>query len=80
MKPAILVAEDEADARENLCAFLEFKGFEALRAADGLEAKQIVENEGKRLILAVVDVMMPRMDGHQLLRHIRANPMTGRIP
>ncbi len=80
MKPAILVAEDEADGRENLREYLELQGFEVLTAADGIEARTIVENEGKRLILAVVDVMMPKMDGHELLKFIRGRLDTGRVP
>lgn len=80
MKPAILVAEDEKDGRENMREYLELQGFEVLTAADGIEARNIVESEGGRLILAVVDIMMPRMDGHELLAYIRGRLDTGRVP
>lgn len=65
----ILVAEDEAEIRELLRINLEEDGYRVFPACDGLEALEIMKNED--IHLAVLDVMMPRLDGFNLLRKIR---------
>lgn len=65
----ILVAEDENDIRELLKISLENEGYRVLTAKDGLEALEIMKTEAADL--AVLDVMMPRLDGFNLLRKIR---------
>lgn len=65
----ILVVDDNANTRKLMCAFLTHSGFEALGAADGLVALQLMETE--HIDLAVVDVMMPRMDGYELTGQLR---------
>jgi two-component system response regulator AtoC len=68
----ILVAEDDARARESLCALLEEEGYRVEAAANG--------NEASRLLLesdfeaALLDVRMPGKDGLTLLREIRKQP------
>ena len=65
----ILVVEDNANSRKLLCAVLKNNGYEALEAADGLDALQVMDCE--HVDLAVVDVMMPNMDGYELTRQLR---------
>lgn len=65
----ILVAEDENDIRHLLKISLENEGYQVLAAKDGLEALEILNNE--QVQLAILDVMMPRLDGFNLLRKIR---------
>jgi DNA-binding response OmpR family regulator len=65
----ILVVEDEADIRSLIKISLEDEGYHVLPAGDGLEALDIMKNE--KIHLAVLDVMMPRLDGFNLLRKIR---------
>ncbi len=65
----ILVAEDETDIRNLLKLNLEQEGYHVYPAADGLEALDMAENN--RLDLAILDVMMPKLDGFNLLRRIR---------
>jgi DNA-binding response OmpR family regulator len=65
----ILVAEDEADIRKLLTISLEDEGYRVLPAADGMAALALFEAEP--IDLAVLDVMMPRLDGFNLLRRIR---------
>ncbi len=65
----ILVAEDEADIRKLLTISLEDEGYRVLPAADGMAALALFEAEP--VDLAVLDVMMPRLDGFNLLRKIR---------
>jgi len=65
----ILVAEDEADLRNLLRMNLTDEGYTVLAAADGLEALELLRGSDVRL--AILDVMMPRLDGFNLLRKIR---------
>lgn len=67
----ILIAEDEKDIRNLLKLQLEHEGYCVLVAKDGIEALEIIQNKG--IDLAILDVMMPRLDGFNLLRKIREN-------
>lgn len=65
----ILIAEDEADIRNLLKITLEDEGYIVFSAGNGLEALDIIKNTD--IGLAVLDVMMPKLDGFNLLRKIR---------
>lgn len=65
----ILVADDEAEIREVLRLYLEKEGYEIVEAADGTEAVRLVREE--KIDLALLDIMMPGMDGYRVLRNIR---------
>ncbi|MEF3313006.1 response regulator transcription factor [Paenibacillus sp. GYB004] len=69
MKTTILIADDDPHIRELLRFYLRKELYTVLEAADGAEALRILEFE--HVQLAVVDVMMPVMDGWELCRHIR---------
>lgn len=69
MNYKILIAEDEQDIAELLKLYLENEGYRVFWAGNGLEALKIVERED--ISLAVLDVMMPKMDGYELTRRIR---------
>ena len=75
MKYVILIADDEAEIRDLLRLYLENNGYDVLEAADGLEALAILEKE--HVDLAVLDVMMSRMNGLHVLKKIRE---TSNIP
>lgn len=75
MKCVILIADDEAEIRDLLRLYLENSGYDVLEAADGLEALEVLEKE--HVDLAVLDVMMPRMNGLHVLKKIRE---TSNIP
>lgn len=65
----ILVAEDDAELRELFCTVLNENGYQALGAGNGTEALDILERE--YIDLLVTDVMMPHMDGYELIRQLR---------
>lgn len=65
----ILVADDEAEIRDVLRLYLEKDGYEITEAADGLEALRLLKE--KHFDLAVLDIMMPGVDGYRVLRSIR---------
>lgn len=65
----ILVADDEPDIREVLRLYLESSGYEVVEAGDGREALALLESEPFDLCL--LDIMMPKVDGYQVLRQLR---------
>ncbi len=67
----ILVADDEAEIRDVLRLYLEKDGYEVIEAADGMEAMQVCGQE--KPDLAILDIMMPGIDGYRVLRNIREN-------
>lgn len=65
----ILVADDEAEIRDVLRLYLEKEGYEVVEAADGLEAVRLIKQE--KIDLAILDIMMPGLDGYRVLRNVR---------
>jgi DNA-binding NtrC family response regulator len=71
-KGSILIAEDEQQAREALCALLEDEGYRVVTAAEGAEASRLLSQAG--VDAAVLDIRMPGKDGLALLREVREQP------
>ena len=69
-KIKILIVDDESRMRKLIRDFLEREGYQILEAADGVEAMDQFYSE-KDIGLIILDVMMPRMDGWQVLREVR---------
>ena len=67
----VLLAEDEARLARMISYKLEHEGFEVVLAANGSEAVDLCLN--RELDVAVLDVMMPVMDGFQVLRRVKAS-------
>jgi two-component system sensor histidine kinase/response regulator len=67
--PKILIVDDERDVVELLALTLQKKGFEAIRAYDGLEAWEKIQSENPDLI--ILDLMLPGLDGWEICRMIR---------
>ena len=57
----VLVVEDDKEIREGVEIYLKSQGYEVFQAADGVEGLEVIEKED--IHLAIVDIMMPRMDG-----------------
>src|SRR4051812_34444035 len=74
----ILVVDDHEDNVELLRARLEARGYEVFGANDGFEALECAERIIPDLIL--LDVMMPKMDGMEVVRRLKANPDLPFIP
>jgi CheY-like chemotaxis protein len=77
-RPRILVVEDDDTLRRMLVRILSEVG-DVEEAADGVDALAIVAR-GPAPRLVVTDVMMPRMDGIELARRLKARPETARVP
>lgn len=74
----ILVIEDEDNLRENLTEILSFEGYEILQAENGRIGLEMALQHIPDLILC--DIMMPEMDGYEVLAALRENPETRLIP
>lgn len=72
----LLVVDDEATVRELLSATLRFAGFQVTSAATATDAVAAATEESPDLIL--LDVMLPDMDGFEVVRRLRANNSQGR--
>lgn len=73
----VLIAEDDLILLELLAQIIEELGYEVLRANNGKEALNIIEKEQPHLVIS--DVMMPILDGYELLRQVRLHPRFGNI-
>lgn len=69
MKSKILVVDDENDIRELVRYYLDKEGFTVLEAENGKKALDIVENE--YIDLAIIDIMMPVMNGFDLVEEMK---------
>ena len=67
----ILVVDDESRMRKLVHDFLTKAGYQVLEAADGAEAVDIFF-ERNDISMVILDVMMPKLDGYQVLKEIRA--------
>ena len=68
----ILLAEDDPVSRRIASRMLQNAGYDILVAEDGMEAVSIFEKHQSEIILFLCDVMMPRMDGLEATKQIRA--------
>ncbi len=65
----ILIVEDDKDIREGVGIYLKSQGYEVFMAGDGAEGLEVLEKE--EIHLAIVDIMMPRMDGITMTMKLR---------
>jgi CheY-like chemotaxis protein len=71
-RPLILCADDDEDILSLVALRLERAGYEVMRAVDGEAA--IAAARARRPALAVLDVMMPKRTGYEVLAELRADP------
>lgn len=74
----LLIVEDVPNILELLSVTLKFKGYPVLTATNGEEALEIIEREHPALIIS--DILMPKIDGFQLIQRLRTHPKTNQIP
>ena len=78
LQPQIMVVDDDADVRRILGVMLDRAGYDVRSAADGQEAFKLIMEE--RPDLLILDLMMPNLDGFQLVRLLRQRRWTQQIP
>jgi len=74
----ILIIEDQPQMRKNLVTILEMENFHVASAENGRRGIELIQTEKPDLIIC--DVMMPDVDGHAVLRSLRAAASTATIP
>lgn len=74
----ILVIEDEELLRSSLIELLEIEDYEVIGAKDGVDGVQKAVDELPDLIIC--DIMMPRMNGYEVIKNLKENPLTETIP
>jgi two-component system phosphate regulon response regulator PhoB len=76
----ILLVEDEQESADMLANFLEMNNFRVLKAYDGKEALTIIQNHASDIHIAVLDIMVPYVDGKEICKKIREHPVLKDIP
>jgi DNA-binding response OmpR family regulator len=76
--PTVLVADDDEDILELVSFRLERAGYEVLTARDGADA--LATAQERQPDLAVLDVMMPGLNGYEVTQRLRADDATRDIP
>jgi DNA-binding response OmpR family regulator len=74
----ILIADDDADIRGIVALRLERAGYETIQASSGDEALRLVQESPPAL--CILDVMMPKVNGFEVLRELRGDPSTQGMP
>jgi DNA-binding response OmpR family regulator len=74
----ILVVDDDEHILRSLSQYLELEDFAVVSASSGPEALELFAKENPDLL--VLDVMMPGMDGFQVLEKLRSDPATAQVP
>ena len=77
-QPLVLAADDDEDILDLVAFRLERSGYTVIVARDGEEALELAAKELPDL--AVLDVMMPKVDGFEVTRRLRAEEATSRMP
>jgi len=76
----ILVVEDNQEIQLNMKIFLEYSGYKVYTSNNGQEAVELMNNLAKPPDLILSDIMMPVMNGYDLLQHISENPEWNLVP
>jgi pilus assembly protein CpaE len=77
-KTSVLFVDDEEHIRNAVGTYLDRRGYDVTLARDGEEAMRAITKSRPDILVA--DVMMPRMDGIELTRRLRAHPKTADLP
>jgi CheY-like chemotaxis protein len=74
----ILVVEDDRQLRKALVTTLEGQGYKVISAQDGEEGLKLAQIKSPTLL--ILDLLMPKMNGQEMLKLLRKNPKTKQIP
>lgn len=78
-KPRILVADDDSVIRHLVCSIIKSEGYEVVVAEDGRQALRILQTD-TNFKGAIFDMMMPHIQGIDVIRHMRTEKRFMRIP
>ncbi len=74
----VLVIEDEVAILNNICTILQISGYTCIKASNGAIGLEALSTNNPNIILC--DVMMPEMDGFEVLKNVRGNTATQTTP
>ena len=74
----VLIIEDNLEIRENTTEILELAGFAVINTENGTDGIAIAAKVKPHIILC--DIMMPDVNGYQVIRELKGNPLTASIP
>jgi CheY-like chemotaxis protein len=77
-KAKILVVDDDPDIRVAITTILESQDYEVDTASDGVEALERLRQEVPDLL--ILDLLMPRKDGFEVIKELRGNPKYAKLP
>ncbi|HUJ25265.1 MAG TPA: response regulator [Myxococcales bacterium] len=77
-RPSVLVVDDDADHRTQICTALDQAGFDAVPASDGKHALELLDVGLPSMVL--LDLLMPEKDGWQVVFELRANRRSAGVP
>jgi chemosensory pili system protein ChpA (sensor histidine kinase/response regulator) len=78
LAPLVMVVDDSLTVRKITTRFLLREGYRVCAARDGVEALEMLEDEMP--VVMLLDIEMPRMDGFEVVRHVRSNAGTRALP
>lgn len=78
--PTVLVVDDDAATRLLIRRWLERSELDVVEAQDGAEGLDVIQERGESLSAVLLDVMMPRMDGYEVLQRLAAVPEAQGLP
>jgi DNA-binding response OmpR family regulator len=78
IRPLVLIADDDPDILELVSLTLERDGYDVAQARNGEEALRIASE--RHIHLAVLDLMMPGIDGYEVTRRLRSSAGEHRLP
>lgn len=76
--PTVLLVEDEPDSAELMAQILQMEGLHVISVRTGVEALAVAEAQA--VDLALLDVMLPGLDGFEVCRRLRREPRTAALP
>lgn len=76
----VLIVEDDASILQTLGTLLDMSGYAYISAENGRVALQKLQNHHNEIDAIVTDIMMPEMNGLELLRHLKENDLFPQIP
>ena len=76
----LLVIEDNATNRDLISRYLSLHGYEIVMGCDGEEGLAIAQEQCAALDLILLDMNLPKIDGWEVARRLKANPLTADVP
>jgi len=74
-----LIVEDNQNERELLAGFIRMAGVEVVATGDSVDALDYLHREPRKPDVMLLDVALPRMDGHEVVRRVRSDPACGKL-